>query len=155
MHLYWAWGSYAAKARRSSRRSYKSTHFLPLLTFPQQICQRYCLIPARAAAIFQHLQSVCSPTGAKMSNHISMVVFVYARAWVSVCHIHALKALWCVKAKPSANYNLNSSISSEQADSAVQMSPGHYHRLSCSSKPEVTTAPSVCRACTVPSKAYG
>lgn len=66
-----------------------------------------------------------------------------------------LPAHGSIRVKRPANYNLNSSISREQTDSTVQMSPGHYHRLSSSSKPEVTTAPLVCRACTELSKAYG
>lgn len=112
--------------------------FLHVLLPSSSICSQF--VPQQVEGVESHIYGcVC---------FMHVLVFLYAK-------VHALKALWCVRAKPPANYNLNSSISSEQADRAVQMSPGHYHRLSCSSKPEVTTAPSVCRACTGPSKAYG
>lgn len=120
----------------------KSTHFLPLLTVPQQICQRYCLIPVCAAACSASatVTNLFSPTGVKVSDCVCMCLCL------SLCFCMpctCLPARGSVRVKPPTNYNLNSSINRELADSAVQMSLGHYHRLSCSSKPEVTTALSV------------
>lgn len=66
-----------------------------------------------------------------------------------------LLAHGCVRLKLPANYSLNASISREQTGSAARVSLGHYHRLSCSLKPEVTTALSVCTACRVLSSACG
>ena len=55
-----------------------------------------------------------------------------------------LQAQGSIRKKPSANYKLYSSINREQTDSKVQMILGHYHRLSSSSKPKVTTALTLC-----------
>lgn len=124
------------------RRSYKSTHFLLPLTVPQQICHCYSFILVRAAAcscICNGAQSVCSLTAAEVSQCVCACVCL--RMCLRFCMpCTCLPAQGSIRVKLLAKYNLNSSISREQTDRAVQMSPGHYHRLSSSSKPQVETA---------------
>lgn len=106
--------------------------FLPHFTVPQQICQYYCLIPVPAAACSTSMTNLFFP-------HCMCLRFCLCFCMLCTC----LPGQGSVIVKPSTNHNLNSSISRELDDSIVQMSLGHYHRLSCSSEPEVTTALSV------------
>lgn len=105
--------------------------FLHLFTVPQQICQCCCLIPVPAC-----------------STPKTNLYFPHQTACLCFYLCFCMTCIWLpgqgsVRVKPSTNHNLSSSISRDLADSVVQMSLGHYHRLSCSSEPEVTTAPSV------------
>lgn len=120
--------------------SYKSTNSPPLTA--QQICQRYCLTPT----------SVTLTAAEEPSSVCAGVRLCVQACFCMLCRW--LLAHGCVRLKLPANYGLNASISREQTDSAARVSLGHYHRLSCSLKPEVTTA-LVCTACRVLFSAYG
>lgn len=160
IRLHWRPAGYSDLTHVSHGKAWEDHINLLIFSFPS-------LSHSKSVSVIALFLYVLLPISVSATAHTLFVPWQVIRCWlvyvqefvfVYLCFClpcTCLPAHVSVRVKHSANYNVSSSIRNKQTDSVVQISLGHDHRLSGSSKPEVTTTLSVCRACTKLCEAYG